>query len=46
MLGEPVRRCTTRDAALSPMAFDLIVVADLLEHVADDRALLAEMARC
>jgi SAM-dependent methyltransferase len=27
-------------------SYDLIVVADMLEHVADDRALLAELARC
>jgi SAM-dependent methyltransferase len=27
-------------------SFDLVVVADMLEHVADDRALLAEIARC
>jgi ubiquinone/menaquinone biosynthesis C-methylase UbiE len=27
-------------------AFDLIVISDMLEHVADDRALLAEVARC
>ncbi|MEO8878849.1 MAG: class I SAM-dependent methyltransferase [Gemmatimonadaceae bacterium] len=27
-------------------SFDLIVVADMLEHVSDDRALLAEIARC
>ncbi len=27
-------------------SFDVIVVADMLEHVADDRALLVEIARC
>lgn len=37
-----------RDARLPwpDASFDLIVVADMLEHVADDRALLAEIGRC
>jgi ubiquinone/menaquinone biosynthesis C-methylase UbiE len=45
-LGEPVREI--RDARLpyADATFDLIVVADMLEHVADDRTLLAEIARC
>jgi len=45
-LGEPATEI--RDARLpyADATFDLIVVADMLEHVADDRALLAEIARC
>jgi ubiquinone/menaquinone biosynthesis C-methylase UbiE len=45
-LGEPATEI--RDARLpyGDASFDLIVVADMLEHVADDRALLAEIARC
>jgi ubiquinone/menaquinone biosynthesis C-methylase UbiE len=45
-LGETVKEI--RDARLPypDASFDLIVVADMLEHVADDRALLAEIARC
>ena len=45
-LGEPVAQL--RDAALPfpDASFDLIVIADMLEHVADDRAMLAEVARC
>jgi SAM-dependent methyltransferase len=45
-LGERVAEI--RDARLPypDGAFDLIVVADMLEHVHDDRALLAEIARC
>jgi ubiquinone/menaquinone biosynthesis C-methylase UbiE len=45
-LGEPVDEI--RDARLPypDATFDLIVVADMLEHVEDDRALLAEIARC
>ena len=45
-LGEPVQEI--RDALLPypDAAFDLIVVADMLEHVQDDRALLAEIGRC
>ena len=42
------RATEIRDARLpyADATFDLIVVADMLEHVADDRALLAEIARC
>lgn len=45
-LGERVSEI--RDARLPypDATFDLIVVADMLEHVRDDRTLLAEIARC
>lgn len=46
VLGEPVRQLTGSQLPYPDGAFDLIVVADLLEHVSDDRALLSEIARC
>lgn len=46
VLGEPVRELTGSHLPYADASFDLIVVADMLEHVSDDRALLAEIARC
>jgi ubiquinone/menaquinone biosynthesis C-methylase UbiE len=45
-LGEPVVRLRDSRLPFTDASFDLIVLADTLEHVADDRALLAEVARC
>jgi len=45
-LGEPVKEIEDARLPYPDGSFDLIVVADMLEHVADDRALLAEIARC
>jgi SAM-dependent methyltransferase len=47
MVGERVVRLA-EDATLpfADEAFDLVVVIDLLEHLDDDRRLLAELARC
>jgi SAM-dependent methyltransferase len=47
MVGERVVRLAG-DATLpfETAAFDLVVVIDLLEHLEDDRRLLAELARC
>jgi ubiquinone/menaquinone biosynthesis C-methylase UbiE len=45
-LGEPVREIHEARLPYADATFDLIVVADMLEHVADDRALLGEIARC
>jgi ubiquinone/menaquinone biosynthesis C-methylase UbiE len=45
-LGEPVTQLRDATLPFPDASFDLIVFADLLEHVADDRAMLAEVARC
>jgi ubiquinone/menaquinone biosynthesis C-methylase UbiE len=45
-LGEPVKEIRDGRLPYPDASFDLIVVADMLEHVADDRLLLAEIARC
>jgi ubiquinone/menaquinone biosynthesis C-methylase UbiE len=45
-IGEPVKEIGDARLPYPDASFDLIVVADMLEHVADDRALLAEIARC
>lgn len=45
-LGEPVVRLRDARLPFTDASFDLIVLADALEHVADDRAMLAEVARC
>ncbi|MFI5241589.1 MAG: methyltransferase domain-containing protein [Gemmatimonadales bacterium] len=45
-LGEPVTQLRDATLPFPNASFDLIVIADLLEHVADDRAMLAEVARC
>jgi SAM-dependent methyltransferase len=47
MVGERVVRLPD-DSSLpfGDAAFDLVVVIDLLEHLDDDRSLLAELARC
>ncbi|HEX5436714.1 MAG TPA: class I SAM-dependent methyltransferase [Gemmatimonadaceae bacterium] len=46
MVGERVERLTGASLPFPDAAFDRIVVVDLLEHVDDDRHLLAEIARC
>ena len=46
VLGEVVEETDGTRLPYLDGTFDLIVVADMLEHVADDRALLAEIARC
>jgi SAM-dependent methyltransferase len=46
MVGERVVRLEGELLPFEDAAFDLIVVVDLLEHVANDRLLLAEIARC
>lgn len=46
MVGERVFRLTDHLLPFAAGRFDLIVVIDLLEHVDDDRGLLAEIARC
>ncbi|MEP7065095.1 MAG: class I SAM-dependent methyltransferase [Gemmatimonadota bacterium] len=45
-LGETVHEIRDGRLPYADASFDLIVVADMLEHVEDDRALLAEIARC
>jgi len=45
-LGEPVVRLRDSRLPFTDASFDLIVLADTLEHVVDDRAMLAEVARC
>ncbi len=45
-LGEPVREINGSRLPYADASYDVIVVADMLEHVADDRALLTEIARC
>lgn len=45
-LGEPVVQLRDATLPFPDASFDLIVIADLLEHVADDRGMLAEVARC
>jgi SAM-dependent methyltransferase len=46
MVGERVHRVTDATLPFPDAAFDLVVVVDLLEHLADDRRLLAEIGRC
>jgi len=46
MVGERVHRLHGATLPFPDAAFDRIVVIDLLEHVSDDRHLLAEIARC
>jgi SAM-dependent methyltransferase len=45
-IGESVTELSGPHLPYADASFDLIVVADMLEHVANDRALLAEIARC
>jgi len=45
-LAEPVTQLRDATLPFPNASFDLIVIADLLEHLADDRAMLAEVARC
>jgi ubiquinone/menaquinone biosynthesis C-methylase UbiE len=45
-LGEPVALVRGARLPFPDASFDLIVIADLLEHVEDDRAMLADVARC
>jgi len=46
VLGEVVEETDGTRLPYPDGTFDLIVVADMLEHVADDRGLLTEIARC
>ena len=46
VLGETVAEIDGARLPYPDGSYDLIVVADMLEHVSDDRALLAEIARC
>ena len=46
MVGDRVHRLHGSRLPFPDAAFDLIVVVDLLEHLHDDRELLAELARC
>ncbi len=46
MVGTDVHRVTGASLPFPDERFDLIVVVDLLEHLHDDRGLLAEIARC
>jgi SAM-dependent methyltransferase len=46
VLGEPVEELSGAHLPYPDGIYDVIVVADMLEHVEDDRALLAEIARC
>jgi SAM-dependent methyltransferase len=45
LVGERVLRIDGRRLPFEDASFDLVVVIDMLEHVADDRALVAEIAR-
>ncbi|MBK5188325.1 MAG: class I SAM-dependent methyltransferase [Gemmatimonadaceae bacterium] len=45
-LGESVTEIRDARLPFPDATFDLIVVADMLEHVENDHALLAEIARC
>lgn len=45
MVGERVHLLRGSDLPFDDAAFDLVVVVDLLEHVSDDRRLLAEIGR-
>src|SRR5439155_11823851 len=44
-LGLEVREGTLEDAALASAAYDVVYLGDVLEHVPDCRATLAEVAR-
>jgi SAM-dependent methyltransferase len=46
VLGEPVEELSGAHLPYPDGIYDVIVVADMLEHVRDDRAFLAEIARC
>jgi SAM-dependent methyltransferase len=46
MVGDRVHLLSGPALPFPAESFDLIVVVDLLEHLADDRHLLAEIARC
>ncbi len=46
VLGEEVVRLRDEHLPFPDASFDLIVVADLMEHLADDRGFLRELARC
>lgn len=46
MVGERVVRLGDARLPFHDAAFDLVIVVDLLEHLEDDRGLLAEIARC
>jgi SAM-dependent methyltransferase len=46
MVGAGVYRLKGPELPFPDASFDLIVVVDLLEHLDDDRRLLAEIARC
>jgi SAM-dependent methyltransferase len=46
MVGENVYRLTGPALPFPDATFDRVVVVDLLEHLDDDRGLLAEIARC
>jgi SAM-dependent methyltransferase len=46
MVGERVQRLRGPILPFADASFDLVVVVDLLEHLDDDRQLLAEIARC
>ena len=45
-LGKPAQEIRGSRLPYGDATFDLIIVADMLEHVEDDRALLIEIARC
>jgi SAM-dependent methyltransferase len=46
VLGEPVEELSGSHLPYRDGIYDVIVVVDMLEHVEDDRGLLAEIARC
>jgi SAM-dependent methyltransferase len=46
VLGEEVVRLQDERLPFPDASFDLVIVADLMEHLADDRGFLREIARC